>query len=46
LKKIEKENFNGDWFVCFKFEGRCSLDNLLEVLNIFREWAESCKKED
>ena len=42
--KFEVERSDTDWIVCFirdtKFEGRCGSGNLLEVLNIFRKWAE------
>lgn len=34
-----------DWVICskkdLKFEGRCGVNNLPEVLKIFRSWVES-----
>jgi hypothetical protein len=49
FQTIEKECAEHDWFICFiknnKFEGRCGPLNLPEVLQIFRNWAESCQKE-
>jgi len=43
--KFEIERSEDNWLVCFirdkKFEGRCGSGNLLEVLQIFREWVDS-----
>ena len=43
FEKIEVERSENDWFICFirngKFEGRCGVGNLPEVLKIFRNWA-------
>jgi len=42
------ERSEDDWYHCFikdeKFEGPCGLFNLYEVIQVFREWAESCQK--
>lgn len=50
FKDIIIERSENDWFHCFvknkKFEGPCGLFNLPEVLQIFREWVESCQKEN
>jgi hypothetical protein len=49
FRKIVIERSENDWLHCFvregKFEGRCGLFNLPEVLKTFREWAESCQNE-
>lgn len=43
--KFETERSENDWLVCFirdkKFEGRCGVGNLLELLHIFRKWVVS-----
>jgi hypothetical protein len=45
FKEILVERSDSDWFRCFiknhMFEGRCGKGNLIEVLHIFRLWAES-----
>ena len=42
---IKKELTELDWLYCCvkdrKFEGRCGAQNLSEILNIFRHWAEN-----
>ena len=44
FQNIEKEQSEDNWLLCFiknnKFEGRCGPINLLEILSIFRKWAE------
>jgi hypothetical protein len=49
FKEIIIERSSNDWLHCFvkegRFEGPCGLLNLPEVLQIFRDWAESCQKE-
>lgn len=41
----EEERSDNDWIRCWVesdfFEGACGPENLLEVLRIFREWAEA-----
>jgi len=41
---VELERSDLDWFICFikdnKFEGRCGILNLPEIMQIFRNWAE------
>lgn len=45
FQKIEIERIDNDWLYCCikdnKFEGRCGTNNLPEILQIFRNWAES-----
>lgn len=45
FKKIKFDRNDKDWLFCevknHKFEGRCGPLNLLETLEIFRNWAES-----
>ena len=45
FQKIKLELTNDNWLFCQvrsnKFEGRCGPLNLLEILQIFRNWAES-----
>lgn len=47
FNKIKIDRSDENWLSCFtdnnKFEGRCGPLNLPEVLQIFRDWAESCK---
>ena len=47
---IEIKKSKNDWYNCFlkdgRFEGRGGIFNLIDILNIFREWAEKCQKED
>lgn len=42
--EIMLEKSTDDWFICFmknkNFEGRCGPSNFLQVLQIFRDWAE------
>ncbi len=49
FNKISVDRSENDWFRCFvkenRFEGPCGPFNLPEVLQIFRVWAEKCKKE-
>lgn len=44
FEKIEIDRSKTDWLVCFikanQFEGRCGMNNVPEVLKIFRNWAE------
>jgi hypothetical protein len=44
FQKVELENSEDDWLICFKknnsFEGRCSPENLIKVIQIFRAWIE------
>ena len=44
--RLEKDETN--WFFCLlrnnNFEASCGVCNLAEVLQIFREWTEDCKK--
>lgn len=44
FQEIEIDNSETDWLICFtknnSFEGRCGALNLLQVLHIFRNWAE------
>lgn len=48
FKDIIVERSENDWFHCFvrdgKFEGPCGPFNLMEVLQIFRNWVEYCQK--
>lgn len=43
--KIKSEQSDDNWFICFvdnnKFEGRCGIKNLIEVIRIFRKWVTS-----
>jgi hypothetical protein len=43
FEQINIERSENDWLVCFirngKFEGRCGIRNLPEVLKISRNWA-------
>ena len=45
FQQIELEYSENNWLICFiknnRFEGRCGPLNLPEVLQIFRDWAES-----
>lgn len=49
FKDITTERSENDWFHCFvrdgKFEGPCGPFNLPEVIQVFRNWVESCQKE-
>jgi hypothetical protein len=48
FQEIEINNSEKDWLICFikntNFEGRCSTLNLLQVLHIFRSWAEEVEE--
>lgn len=45
MERIDVERSENDWFTCYlekrNFESYCGPNNLLEVLEIFRKWAES-----
>jgi len=49
FQNINYERTEDDWVFCevkkAKFEGRCGPINLLEILQIFRNWVESEKKD-
>lgn len=49
FQKIVIEHSKENWICCFiedcRFEGRCGVNNLPEVLQIFRNWAERCQRE-
>lgn len=48
FKNIKNEISENNWYHCFirdgKFEGAGGPCNLIDILDFFREWANSCKK--
>ena len=46
---VEKENNDDDWLYCTvknqQFQGDGGVRNLIEILEIFIKWAESCQEE-
>lgn len=50
FESIRREISATDWYHCFvrngKFEGACGPNNLMKVLDVFKEWASHCEREN